>query len=386
MKIKTLTPELVAGKIVLVRVDFNVPLKNGKITEKTRIVESLPTLEFLLKNGAKKIHLLAHLGRPGGKICPEFSLAPVAAELEKLLKKPVEFRSDFTAGSGKIQLHENVRFYPGEKKNDPALATEILEKTGAEIFVNDGFGVSHRAQTSVIGFSGKIPCVAGKLVEKEIEHLSPFLSAEKIPGLTVAVGGVKMETKVAVLKHFCQIAENVIIGGALANTFLAAQGFDIGESLCESDFAKMAREVLEIAETHKTAVHLPIDVQCADDPDGKSVYLPTEDVAGSLKIFDIGPHSIASYREVLKHSKVVIWNGPLGFFEKPPFDSGTRAIAEEIAQNQSAKTILGGGDTLGVLKQFGIEKSKFTHVSTGGGAMLEFLEGKKLPGIEILKT
>ncbi len=393
MEINKLASEKIAGKVVLVRADFNVPLKDGKVAEKTRLEESLPTIKFLLENGAKRIHLLSHLGRPKGQVVPELSLKPVAEELQKLLGEPVEFRpaaslgiNSFTAGEGKIQLHENVRFYPGEKKNNPEFSAKILAETGAEVFVNDGFAVSHRAHASVVGFAGKIPNLAGKLIEKEIKNLSPFLSKEKIAGLTVIIGGAKMETKTAVLKHFAETASNIIIGGALANTFLVAQGYNVGESLYEEDEVETAREVLEMAEVSKTGVHLPVDVQCAENPDSESMYFPIDDVIGSLKIFDIGPRTIASFREIIAHSKVIMWNGPIGFFEKSPFDSGTEAISREIMKNKSAKTILGGGDTLAALKKFGIAKSEFTHVSTGGGAMLEFLEGKELPGIEILKV
>jgi len=385
MKINLMTPGKIAGKIVLVRADFNVPIRNGEITEKTRLEESLPTIKFLLDNGAKRIHLLSHLGRPKGQIKSDLSLLPIAEELSKLLGETVEFRENFLAGESRIQLHENVRFYPGEKKNGPEFAAKILSGTGAEVFVNDGFAVSHRAHASVVGFAGKIPNFAGKLIEKEIKELSPFLSKEKIAGLTVIIGGAKMETKTAVLKHFAETATNILIGGALANTFLVAQGFDVGESLYEEDEVKTARQVLKIANNAKTGVHLPIDVQCAETPDTESLYFPTEDVAGSLKIFDIGPRTISSFREIITHSKVIMWNGPIGFFEKPPFDSGTEAVSREIIKNASAKSILGGGDTLAALKKFGIAKSEFTHVSTGGGAMLEFLEGKELPGIEILK-
>ncbi len=386
MKIKTLASENFKDKVVLVRVDFNVPLKDGKVRENTRIVESLPTIQYLLENGAKRVHLLAHLGRPKGEVLPEFSLQPVVKELELLLGNTVEFRTDFIAGEERVQLHENVRFYPGEKKNDPAFAKLILEGTGAEIFVNDGFGVSHRGETSVVGFSGKIPCVAGKLLEKEIKHLSPFLSEEKIPGLTVIVGGVKMETKVAVLKHFAQTAENIIIGGALGNTFLVAQGYEVGASLYEEEELDNAREVLAIAESCHTAIHNPVDVVCADDMEStETTDMPIEDVSGDMKILDIGPHAVRSFEEIIAHSQVIIWNGPVGLFEKDSFAKGTEGVTQAIAKNKGAQTILGGGDTLGALKKFGIAQSEFTHVSTGGGAMLEFLEGKALPGIEILK-
>jgi phosphoglycerate kinase len=387
MNIRTLASEKVQDKVVLVRVDFNVPLKNGKITETTRIEESLPTLQYLLKHGVKRIHILSHLGRPKGEPDPEFSLKVVAKELEKQLGEKVQFVEDFseTDFTKKVILHENVRFYPGEKKNDPKFVDMILKATNAEVFVNDGFAVSHRAEASVVGFSRKIPCVAGILLEKEIETLSPFLSAEKMAGLTVVIGGAKMETKVQILKHFARTAENILIGGALANTFLAAEGYDVGESLYEPDAIETAQEVLQIALESGTGVHLPIDVICADSFEStETADFPIRDIGGDAKIFDIGIHTINSFEEILCHSKTVIWNGPVGIFEKKQFSEGTKRIAHYIA-TLKGKTVLGGGDTLAALKLFGIEKSKFTHVSTGGGAMLEFLEGNKLPGVEVVK-
>ncbi len=387
MNIRTIDSENFKDKVVLVRADFNVPLKDGKITETTRIVESLPTIQYLMEKGAKEIHLLSHLGRPKGERKPEFSLEVVAKELEKQLGEKVQFVEDFVEMNydQKIVLHENVRFYPGEKKNNPAFVEQILKATKADIFVNDGFGVSHRAHASVVGFEGKIPCVAGKLVQKEVETLAPFLSGDKIPGLTVVIGGAKMETKVEILKHFAKTAENILLGGALANTFLAAKGYDVGGSLYEKEEIETAQEVMQIAENNKTGVHLPIDVICADDPNAtETIDMPVRDVTGDAKIFDMGPHTINSFEEILYHSKVVIWNGPIGFFEKDAFAEGTKRVANYVA-NLDAKTILGGGDTLAALKAFNLEKSKFTHVSTGGGAMLEFLEGKELPGVEAVK-
>lgn len=386
MKINTLTPEAVQDKVVLVRVDFNVPLDDGKITETTRIVESLPTIQFLLKNGAKRVHLLAHLGRPKGEMKPELSLKIVAPELEKLLGGKVEFRSDYTAGEEKVQLHENVRFHAGEKKNDPDFAKEILDGTGAEVFVNDGFGVSHRAHASVVGFAGKIPCFAGFLVAKEIEALSPFLSKEKVAGLAIVAGGLKMETKVPVLMHFAETAEHILLGGGVANNFAVAQGFQVGESFYQEEYVRDARRVLKIANQNKTGVHIPVDVICADDAESvNTVDIPLDDVVGSAKIFDIGVHTIASYIEILGYAKIVIWNGPMGMFEKDQFENGTKKVLTFLSTHSSAKVILGGGDTLEALNKFGISKECFAHVSTGGGAMLEFLEGKELPGIEILK-
>ena len=386
MEIKKLTPEVVKDKIVLIRMDYNVPLKEGKVMENTRIVESLSTIQFLLDNGAKQIHVLTHLGRPKGKIVPELSAKFLIPELEKHYGQPVEFRPTYTAGDSRIQLHENVRFRPEEKTNEPSFPQEILNGIKPDVFILEGFAVAHRPQASVIGSAGDIPCYPGFGIEKEIAHLSPFLTEEKIEGLTVVVGGVKMETKVAVLQHFAKVADNIVIGGALCNTFLVAQGYEVGASLYEDTELDRATEVLEIADAHGTALHNPIDVVCADDLDAiESMTVPIEDVVSDMKILDIGPHAIASFKEIIAHSKIIIWNGPVGLFEKDLFANGTKELAQAIANNKEAKTILGGGDTLGALKKFNIAKSEFTHVSTGGGAMLEFLEGKKLPGLEILK-
>ena len=386
MKIKKLTPDVVKDKIVLIRMDYNVPLKDGKVVENTRIVESVPMIHFLLKSGANQIHILTHLGRPKGQVVPALSAKFLIPELEKHFGESVEFRPEYTAGKSRIQLHENVRFRPEEKTNEPNFPQEIIDGINPDIFILEGFAVAHRPQASVIGFADHIPCYAGFGIEKEIEHLSPFLTEEKIEGLTVIVGGVKMETKVAVLKHFAKVADNIVIGGALCNTFLVAQGYEVGESLYEDAELDRAMEVMEIADTNGTAIHNPLDVVCADSLDAiESMVVPIEDVMGEMKILDIGPHAVASFKEIIAHSKVIIWNGPVGLFEKDLFANGTKSLAEAVAANKNAKTIIGGGDTLGALKKFNIAKSEFTHVSTGGGAMLEFLEGKKLPGIEILK-
>ncbi|MCK5460445.1 phosphoglycerate kinase [Candidatus Gracilibacteria bacterium] len=386
MKIKNLESADLKNKIIVVRVDFNVPIENGKVSENTRIVESIPTLKFLLKKGAKRIHILSHLGRPKGVFDKNFSLKVILPDLEKLLKQKVEFRKDFTPGNSKIQLHENVRFHPGEKKNDPVFIQKLL-KIKADLFVNDGFAVSHRPHASVIGLASFLPAYPGFLVQKEVENLSPFLQSEKMEGLSVIIGGVKIETKIGVLHHFCKTADNILIGGALANTFLAAQGFNVGKSFYEESELNTARDILELAEKHNTGFHLPMDVICADEINAiEKVDVPIEDVIGKMKILDIGMHSVKSYCEILQHSKIIIWNGPMGCFEKTLFEMGTREILKIIASQKSAKTILGGGDTLEALKTFGVDKSAFSHVSTGGGAMLKFLEGKDLPGIEALST
>ncbi len=386
MKLRKLAPKIVQNKVILIRVDFNVPIKNGVVTETTRIEESIPTLKFLLTNGAKRIHILTHIGRPDGKPDPELSTKILVPVIEKFLGEKVEFRPDFSPGKSKIQLHENTRFWPGDEKNDAKFSQEILKNLTPDIFVNDGFAVSHRAHASVVGFAKAIPCYPGFLLEKEILSLSPLLTKKKIPGLAVLVGGVKMETKVPVLRHFAVVAENILVGGGLANTFQVAEGFDVGKSLYEKKEIETAQEVMELAEKEKTGFHLPIDSVCAEDPDSETTLtVPIQDVSGSMKIFDIGPHTVASFVEILQHSKIIIWNGPLGLTEKKPFANGTKMILEAVRKNKSAKAILGGGDTLKMLQKFGVSASEFFHVSTGGSAMLEFLAGDTLPGIEILR-
>ncbi len=385
MKINKLTSGVIADKVVAVRVDFNVPLKNGVIMEDTRIVESIPTLKYLLDNNAKQIHIFSHMGRPKGRIVPALSLKIVLPELEKHLGEKVEFRKNYAVGKSRIQLHENVRFHDGEKKNDPEFIKDLL-RCGAEVFVNEGFAVSHRPHASVVGIAHFLPSYPGFLVQKEIEALSPYIEKEKNQGLTVVIGGAKIGTKINVLKHFAFAADNIILGGALASTFLAAEGFDVGRSMYEPNEISTAREVLGLAEKSKTGFHMPIDVVCAESFDAQeTINIPVEDVMGDMMIFDIGSHTIASYAEILAHSETIIWNGPMGVFEKKPFENGTREVLKVISAQKSAKTILGGGDTLEALKRFGVEKTAFSHVSTGGGAMLEFLEGKDLPGIEVLR-
>ena len=386
MHINKLTPEVVKGKRIVIRVDFNVPIENGKVVETTRIEASIPTLKFLLDSGAQSIHILCHLGRPKGVVDPKYSLRVVVPELQKFLGEQVEFRNTFTPGKGRVQLYENVRFHTGEKKNDPAFIQELLN-INAEVFINDGFAVSHRAHASVIGLATYLPAYPGFLLRKEIDQLSPFFSKKKMPGLTIVIGGAKLETKVKILEHFSQTAENIIVGGALANTFLNAQGFPVGKSLYEPEQKNLAQKILALAEKNNTNFLIPSDVVCAKNlKDKNTKTLSRESVTDTLKIFDIGPETIKAFSRVIAQSKTIIWNGPLGCFEFPLFAKGTKNILKTIAAQKSAKTILGGGDTLEALKKFGVAQDSFTHVSTGGGAMLQFLEGKPLPGIEVLES
>jgi len=387
MKFKKLTPEIIKDKIVAIRVDFNVPLKDGKVMDTTRIEESIPTLKFILENNPKELHILTHAGRPKGQVVPEVSTAHLIADTEKYLGEKIEFRPDYSKGTGHIQLHENCRFYSGEKKNDPVLGQEIFDQLKPDIFIIDGFAVCHRAQASVIGLADKVPCYPGFLVEKEIEALSPFLTDKKLSGLTVLIGGLKMETKVPVLRHFAKVAKNILVGGGLANTFQVAKGVDVGASLYEEEELVAAKEVMDIAKANNTNFLLPEDTICAENIESTDTEeIAIEEVTGNKKIFDIGSQSINQYAKILKNSSMIIWNGPMGVMEKEQFQRGTKEMLMTIKDIKSAKTILGGGDTLKSLKKWDVAKSEFSHVSTGGGAMLEFLAGNELPGFKILEA
>jgi len=374
------------GKTVVIRVDFNVPIKDGVVLETTRIDESISTIQYIIKQGAARLHILSHCGRPK-EIDSAFSLKPIIPVLEKHLGTSIEFCEDFSVGTSSIQLHENVRFWPGETKNDPEFVQE-LQKLGGEIFVNDGFAVSHRTHASVVGLTTSLPSYPGFLLQKEIEELSPFISDEKILGLTVVAGGGKISSKINILKHFARTAEIVIVAGALSNNFFKVDGYQIGKTVYEPDQLDVVDEVRRIAAENNTTLVFPIDAVCGqnlNDPNGTvhSIQAIPED----LQIWDSGPESVKKIAEICAHSKTVIWNGPLGVFENPAFANGTRDLlkALEPLNKKSIQTVLGGGDTLDAIRRFEAQKENFTHVSTGGGAMLEFLEGKALPGIEALR-
>lgn len=382
------------GKRVLLRVDFNVPIDKRGITDDTRIRETLPTIKFLLRKGAKVI-VITHLGRPEGHVVDSLKLDLVATRVQKLLVKKVEKLHNCVGKNveaavkkmkpGDIILLENIRFHPEEEACDPKF-TKALTNLG-DIFVNDAFAACHRKHASTAGVAKYLPAYAGFLIEREVKHLSPLLKKPSKP-ITLIIGGAKVDTKIGLLKNFMDVAENVLIGGALANTFLAAQGFDVGKSLFEKDRVETAREVLMLAERRRVKIELPEDVIVADFATeyAKTVDLPLEDVEGDMKILDIGSRTQQRFIEIIKKSKTVIWNGPLGLYEFTPFASGTRGVAVALAKLKGkVKSYLGGGDTLDALKRLGIPTKKFTFVSTGGGAMLEFLEGKKLPGIEVLQ-
>jgi phosphoglycerate kinase len=392
MKIRSIRKASVTGKRILIRVDYNVPLSNGRVSDNTRIRETLPTINFLLKKKAKII-LMSHLGRPDGKVKSEFRLDPTAKELSKLLKKPVKKLDDCIGpqvekavsamNPGDIILLENTRFHAEEEKCDKAFSKK-LAKLG-DIFVADAFGTAHRAHASTYGVSEYLPAYAGFLMEKEIKALSELMQNTKHP-LTLIIGGAKIDTKIGLIKNFLDKADNFLIGGGLANTFLAAAGFNVAKSLYEKDKMELAQEIMLEAETLKKNFILPEDciVACEISDKATAFDVPVEDVEGDMKILDIGKKTTGKFLKTILSSKTVVWNGPVGLYEKKPFAKGTSAVARALAGAKNLKTILGGGDTVDAINHFKIDTSKYTHVSTGGGAMLEFLEGKNLPGVKIL--
>lgn len=391
---KTLRDVDVSNKRVLVRVDFNVPLnKSYEVKDITRIEATKPTIDYLLKARAKLI-LMAHLKRPGGKVVEELRLDRVAAAAEKVLKHKIK-KFDVCIGRevsdyvlkkmkpGEIVLLENTRFYPEEKKGDSNYAKELAKL--AEVYINDAFAASHRSHASVVGVAKYLPSAAGFLLQREIEELSKITTGDIEHPFAAVIGGIKLEDKIHIFKNLFKRADSFLVGGALANTFLYAQGRDVGESMVEEEKMGEAQLLMLEAEKHSEKVLLPIDAVVADDmvPGASTVNVPTENIMGDMKMFDIGLHTIARFRAVIKHAKTILWNGPMGVYEIEEFARGTREIANAIA-GSNAYTVIGGGETLDVLTQFKIDRKKFSHVSTGGGSMIEFLSGNVLPGIACL--
>jgi phosphoglycerate kinase len=384
---KTLRDIELAGKRVLVRVDFNVPMQDGKITDDTRILASLPTIDYLLDKGAAVI-LASHLGRPKGEPNQEFSLKPVADYLEKILPGKVHFSGDCLGTMaqkasaalrpGEVLLLENTRFHAGEEKNDPQMGKELSEL--AEVFVNDAFGTAHRAHASNVGVAEYLPAVAGLLMEKEINYLDNAIAKPERP-FTAILGGAKVSGKIGVIDNLLKKTDHILIGGGMANTFFAAQGISMGESLVESESIEVARRILAEGQDK---LMLPIDVVIADSfsNDAASKVQEIGDVPAGWRILDIGPRSLQAFGNVIKGSKTIVWNGPMGVFEFPNFAKGTFKLAETIA-GSGAVSIVGGGDSAAAVTQAGLS-DKITHISTGGGASLELLEGKSLPGLEAL--
>lgn len=392
MKIRTLREADLKNKVVLLRVDFNVPLEDGEITEDTRMKRALPTIEYILEQNTKLI-IMSHLGRPKGEVKEDLKLDPVAKHLSKLINRPVK-KLDHCIGPdiekavkamkpGDVVLLENTRFYKEEEKNDPEFSKKLSEL--GEIYINDSFGTAHRKHASTYGIAKHIPTYAGFIIENEVKQLTE-LSETKSRPVTIIIGGAKIDTKIGLIKNFLPKADYFLLGGGLANTFLAAKGFDVGESLYEPDQLDFAQEIIMDIEVLKEKMILPVDVIVADKigDDVKTLDIPVEDVMGDMKILDIGTKSIKKFTEIIGKSKTVVWNGPLGLYEHKPFRRGTAQIGDALTMTKGLKTIVGGGDTLDALHDLGFEENQFTHVSTGGGAMLAFLEGTVIPGIEIV--
>jgi phosphoglycerate kinase len=377
----------VKGKRVFVRVDFNVPLENGRITDDTRIRETLPTIRYLTERGAKVI-LASHLGRPKGQVVEEMRLTPVAERLAELLGKPVA-KADEAVGDavkaqvaklkeGDVLLLENVRFYPGEEKNDPALAKAFAEL--ADLYVNDAFGAAHRAHASTEGIAHYLPAVSGLLMEKELEVLGKAITNPERP-FTAIIGGAKVKDKIDVINNLLNIADNIIIGGGLSFTFLKAQGCEIGKSLVDNEKLDLARGFIQKAKEKGVNFLLPVDVVVADEfsANANTKTVSVHDIPADWQGLDIGPKTCEMYAKTIASSKLVVWNGPMGVFEMEPFAGGTRAIAEACA-NTEGYTVIGGGDSAAAVEKFNVA-DRMDHISTGGGASLEFMEGKALPGV-----
>ncbi|MFC0469892.1 phosphoglycerate kinase [Halalkalibacter kiskunsagensis] len=376
------------GKKVFCRVDFNVPMKDGQVTDETRIRAAIPTIQALVEQGAKVI-LASHLGRPKGEVVEELRLTPVAARLSELLGKDVK-KVDEAYGpqaeeaanalaEGDVLLLENVRFYPGEEKNDAELAKAFASL--ADVYVNDAFGAAHRAHASTEGIAHHLPAVAGLLMEKELDVLGKALSNPERP-FTAIIGGAKVKDKIGVIENLLEKVDNLIIGGGLAYTFVKAQGHEIGKSLLEEDKIELANSFMEKAKANNVNLLLPVDVIVADDfsNDANIKVVDIDSIPSDWEALDIGPKTIDTYRKVISESKLVIWNGPMGVFELEAFSKGTRGVGEALADSQGTYSVIGGGDSAAAVEKFGIA-DKMSHISTGGGASLEFMEGKELPGL-----
>jgi phosphoglycerate kinase len=384
----------VAGRRVLVRCDLNVPIANGEVTDETRIRESLPTIRHLLKEEARVI-LMSHLGRPKGKPKPEYSLAPVARSLAGALGRDVPLAPDcvgeaveklaLALRNGEVLLLENLRFHAEEEANDPAFSRQ-LAKLG-ELYVNDAFGTAHRAHASTAGVPALLPqAAAGFLMEKELRFLGAATTRPARPYVAI-LGGAKISGKIDVIEQLFGKVDTILVGGAMANTFFKARGWEVGTSLVEDDRLEVARALLARAGRERVALRLPMDCVVAEEiaPGARSKVVAADAMPAGMKMLDIGPATLESYRAELRGARTVLWNGPMGVFETEPFDAGTIGIAKALAEatRLGAVTIVGGGDSAAAVAKAGLA-DRVTHVSTGGGASLEFLEGKELPGVAAL--
>lgn len=390
---KTIKDIDVKGKRVVVRCDFNVPMQDGVITDDNRIVAALPTIKYLVENGAK-IVLMSHMGRPKGEPKMEFTLAPVAKRLEELLGQPVKFIScpevvndevkeaAAALADGEVMLLENVRFRKEETDNDAGFAKELASL--GEIFVQDAFGTAHRAHASTTGIADYLPAVSGFLIEKEVKFLGSAVENPERPFVAI-MGGAKVGDKIPVIENLLQKVDTLIIGGGMAYTFFKSMGLEIGKSILDADNIELAGKLLEKAEAMGVKMLIPVDTVCAADfdNDAETLICDRDAIPADMEGLDIGPKTVELYKEALKDAKTIVWNGPMGVFEMPNFAKGTKAIAEILAESD-AITIIGGGDSAAAAEQFGLA-DKMTHISTGGGASLEFLEGKVLPGIAVIE-
>lgn len=387
---KTMKDIEVKGQRVFVRVDFNVPMADGAITDETRIRAAIPTIEYLVEQGAKVI-LASHLGRPKGEVKEDMRLTAVGIRLAELMGKPVT-KLDESIGQaveeavanmqdGDILLLENVRFHAGEEKNDPTLAQQFAQL--ADIYVNDAFGAAHRAHASTEGIAKHIPAVSGFLMQKELDVLGKALSNPEHP-FTAIIGGAKVKDKIGVIESLLEKVDHLIIGGGLSFTFIKAQGHDIGKSLLEEDKIELAKSFIEKAKAKGVQLHMPVDAVVANEfsQDAETKIVDVDAIPADWMGLDIGPKTAANYAEVIKNSKLIIWNGPMGVFEMEKFSKGTKTVADAMATT-AGYTVIGGGDSAAAVEKFEVA-DKMDHISTGGGASLELMEGKELPGIVAL--
>lgn len=394
--LEDLKPEQLNGKKVFVRVDFNVPVQEGKVSDTTRLKASLPTIEYLLQKNAIVI-LASHFGRPKGKVDPTYSLEIVAKEFAKVLGKPVQFAPDCIGPKaeatinaltpGSVCLLENVRFYAEEEANDEGFSKKLASL--ADLYVNDAFGSAHRAHASTAGIAKFLkPAVAGLLMEKEVRELGSLISRPERP-FTSIIGGSKVSSKLDILNSLIEKSDVVLVGGGMAYTFIKAQGGKIGKSLCENDKLELALQLIEKARAKGTALIFPDDNLCVkslDDKSEKAQPILSGQIPDELSGCDIGPITCENFSRYISESKTVLWNGPVGIFEDSRFEEGSKAVAKAMAKLQAkgGKTVIGGGDSAAAVAQFGYTENDFGHISTGGGASLEFLEGKTLPGVAAL--
>ncbi|GBD15764.1 Phosphoglycerate kinase [bacterium HR26] len=390
MRLRTLRDLAVEGRRVLTRVDYNVPLQDGRVDDDTRIRATLPTLAALRERGARVI-LCSHLGRPKGHVREDLRLAPIAERLGELLGVGVHYVRDITGaearamaaqlGPGEVGLLENLRFDPREEQNDPEFARELASL--AECYVNDAFGAAHRAHASTVGVAALLPSAAGLLMEREIRALTRVLDADDHPFVLI-LGGAKISDKIGVIENLSQRADALLFGGGMANTFLKALGHEVGRSLAEDDRLDEARRLLSLAEQRGIDVVLPSDAVVAPELSAveRARTVPIGEVGPENAIFDIGPETVARFSKVISGAALVVWNGPMGVFEVPAFREGTRGVAQAVAACPGF-TVVGGGDSAAAIEELGLA-DQIDHVSTGGGATLEFLEGKELPGVRLL--